>query len=130
MVPRTFQPPPHVALALTDASSVRTARRAVAALFVDSPSMDWHADALLVVSELVTNALQASGECHLSAWYDSTVNALRVEVIDVSRNMPAIQPTDSTRVGGHGLRIVEALSSRWGVIDGSDWKAVWFEIDG
>jgi hypothetical protein len=128
---RLFQPPPHVVVALVRSGGAgRTARRAIAALFVDVVPADWHVDARLVVSELVANALTECGECQLSMWFEVDANSLRVEVSDLSANLPVPQPHDSTRVGGHGLRIVEALSTRWGVDVHAIGKSVWFEIDG
>ena len=127
---RTFAPPPHVAIQLVGRSSARTARRAVTELLSSAVAADWHADAALVVSELIANALEASGECHLSAWYLHDEHVLRAEVTDRSPELPIAQLPDSTRVGGHGLRIVEALSARWGVTVAEDSKTVWFEIDG
>ena len=89
----------------------------------------WRAqDAALAVSELVTNAIRAAGQCTLSAWYHTDELAVRVEVTDTSQEMPAIQPLNSERVGGHGLRIVAAVSTRWGLIEREDSKVVWFEI--
>ena len=85
-------------------------------------------DAALAVSELVTNAIRAAGQCSLSAWYHADQGAVRVEVIDTSQEMPAIQPRDSGRVGGHGLRIVADVSTSWGVVEREDSKVVWFEI--
>lgn len=127
---RTFQPPPHIALSLVGSSSLRTARLAVTGLVAVEPCAEWHADAALVVTELVTNALGECGECQLSAWYLAEASALRVEVMDASPNMPIEQGAGSARVGGHGLRIVGKLSTRWGVTTHEDGKTVWFEIDG
>jgi hypothetical protein len=129
-VPRTFHPPPHIALTLVGPSSVRSGRRAVSELLARGATAAWHADAALVVSELVSNAITECGECRLSAWFLVDEAALRVEVIDRSSNLPITQSIDSTRVGGHGLRIVEALSTRWGTVPSERGKIVWFEIDG
>jgi hypothetical protein len=40
-----------------------------------------------------------------------------------------VQEFDPDRIGGHGLRIVQSLSARWGCtrFDGAG-KTVWFEI--
>ena len=127
---RTFEPPPHVAIIIAGKTSARFGRKAVTELLARAPFAEWHADAALVVSELVANALAECGECRIAAWYLGEFAALRVEVIDTSQNLPIQRPADSTRVGGHGLRIVEALSTRWGVITSDETKTVWFEIDG
>ena len=127
---RVFHPPPHTELHLRGKSSARDGRRAVQQLLDSEQQADWHDDAVLVVSELVANALTACQECILSAWWISAERALRVEVSDTSRQMPIPQAESSIRVGGHGLRIVERLSTRWGVTPNETGKIVWFEIDG
>ena len=124
-----FEPPPHLSLSLSGRDAARRGRRAVEELVGAVPTSRWLAqDAALAVSELVTNAIRAAGHCTLSAWYHTDELAVRGEVTDTSHEMPAIQPLDSERVGGHGLRIVADVSTRWGVIEREDSKVVWFEI--
>ena len=129
-MPRTFHPPPHVAVTVAGKASARAGRKAIQDLLSSAPVADWHADAALVVSELVANALEECGECRVAGWYLVDFAALRVEVSDNSLNLPVLQAVDSERVGGHGLRIVESLSTRWGVVTADNAKTVWFEIDG
>lgn len=129
-VGHVFQPPPHVAVTLVGRSSARQARRLVVDLLAGVTAQEWHADAALVVSELVANALEECGECQVAAWYERAADALRVEVMDRSAHAPVMQPADSARVSGYSLRIVDALSTRWGVDARRDSKVVWFEIDG
>ena len=128
-MPRTFPPPPHLALNIVGKGSVRHARKAVSGLLAGATFVDWHDDAALMVSELVTNAVEECGQCRVAAWFLADFDALRVEVTDRSRNLPTPQPADSKRVGGHGLRIVESLSTRWGVTTAGDSKTVWFEME-
>ena len=125
-----FHPPPHVSVHLAGSTAPRQARRVVKGLLVRAEKVEWHDNAELVVSEIVANAIAACGACDLSAWYLESDRALRVEVTDTSPALPVPQPVSSTRVGGHGLRIVERLSSRWGVIQQPGSKTVWFEVDG
>ena len=86
-------------------------------------------DVQLLVSELITNSVKygRQGAVTLKVETESP-RRLRVEVVDqgvgfvpVARNRPA------TEVGGWGLHLVETLSDRWGVYEGS--THVWFEID-
>jgi anti-sigma regulatory factor (Ser/Thr protein kinase) len=84
----------------------------------------------LVVAELVTNAVQAAGRCSLTAWHLADLRVVRIEVVDTSLVLPAIQPIDVGRIGGHGLRIVDAVATRWGVTGNADRKSVWAELDG
>jgi anti-sigma regulatory factor (Ser/Thr protein kinase) len=86
-------------------------------------------DVKLLVSELITNSVKYGGDGAVTLKVDATgPRRLRVEVIDqgagfvpVARNRPA------TDVGGWGLHLVQTLSDRWGVYEGS--THVWFEID-
>ncbi|MFE2925023.1 SpoIIE family protein phosphatase [Streptomyces goshikiensis] len=84
--------------------------------------------ALLVVSELVTNAIaHTQGEVGM----DLTLSAdrLRIAVNDVSPRSP-VKPSwvswEST--GGRGLLIVEATTTAWGSVPLSGGKQVWAEI--
>ncbi|MGD3108305.1 SpoIIE family protein phosphatase [Streptomyces sp. YGL11-2] len=84
--------------------------------------------ALLVVSELVTNAIaHTQGEVRL----DLTLVAgrLRIAVNDASPRAP-VKPVsvDWEATGGRGLLLVEAMSESWGSVPLSGGKQVWSEI--
>ncbi|WP_327720373.1 ATP-binding protein [Streptomyces sp. NBC_00490] len=67
----------------------------------------------LVVSELVTNARQhAPGPCglHLELDRSAAGRLARITVWDTSPHPPAPQPPNPQRIGGQGLRIVQAVS--------------------
>jgi hypothetical protein len=88
-------------------------------------------DALLVVSELVTNAcLHAGGPEELRLRCDT--KALRMEVVDGGTGDPAPRsPHRAGRPGGHGMFIVQRLCLDWGVVrpvDGRPGKTVWVEL--
>lgn len=88
-------------------------------------------DALLVVSELVTNAcLHAGGPEELRLWCHA--KALRMEVTDGGSGAPAPRtPHRPGRPGGHGMFIVQRLCLDWGVVrhaDGRPGKTVWVEL--
>jgi anti-sigma regulatory factor (Ser/Thr protein kinase) len=92
------------------------------------------ADAELIVSELVTNALKAS-----QSLQDTPPFALRlrsdhkhliIEVWDHSPHEPRPVPAGGDGEGGRGLLVVEALSARWGYQrTGYSAKVVWAELD-
>ncbi|MFF7976003.1 ATP-binding protein [Streptomyces sp. NPDC007905] len=68
-------------------------------------------DAQLVVSELVTNAVQhAPGPCALRLELSPDAAALRITVMDTSAEPPRQRPPDPRRIGGHGLQLVNMLS--------------------
>lgn len=113
-------------------ASVQTARR-----FVRHALQMWNAnhvidDAVIVVSELVTNAIahtQKGCELRLSRTRGSDGSVLRVEVNDRGSQIPDVQLLAETREHGRGLHIVAALTNAWGVDtepDGS--KTVWAEL--
>ncbi|WP_330294297.1 ATP-binding protein [Streptomyces sp. NBC_00503] len=85
-------------------------------------------DALLVVSELVTNAaLHAHGCEELVLTSGET---LRIDVLDGVTALP--RPGAERRPGvpgGHGLHLVERLSDRWGCYPHGTGKVVWAEIE-
>ncbi|WP_256106859.1 ATP-binding protein [Streptomyces sp. ODS05-4] len=92
-------------------------------------------DALLVVSELVTNAVTATttlaGPERLSL---VTVRLLGlrgsvvVEVWDLSAERPAAREPDEDSEGGRGLLLVGSLAARWGSYATGGGKAVWAEL--
>ncbi|MFI8235529.1 SpoIIE family protein phosphatase [Streptomyces sp. NPDC085900] len=84
--------------------------------------------ALLIVSELVTNALvHTDGRVRL----DLTLldNRLRISVSDASPRTPA-KPTSISweATGGRGILLVEAMSDTWGTVPVSGGKQVWAEL--
>lgn len=84
--------------------------------------------ALLVVSELVTNAIaHTQGEVRLDLTL--TADRLRIAVNDASPRAP-VKPAsvDWEATGGRGLLLVEAMSVSWGSVPLSGGKQVWSEI--
>jgi anti-sigma regulatory factor (Ser/Thr protein kinase) len=86
-------------------------------------------DVKLLVSELITNSVKYGddGDVRLELRSDRPGH-LRVEVIDQGAGfVPTARDRPATEAGGWGLHLVETLSDRWGVHEGS--THVWFEID-
>lgn len=84
-------------------------------------------DATLLVSELVTNAvLHARTPCRVRA--EVGERTLRIHVMD--EDPTVIQPI-APRGGaerGHGLAMVAALSTDWGMTQHHAGKSVWFTL--
>jgi len=106
-----------------DRSAPRVARSAVTRwLGPNHPCLD---DTLLVVSELVTNVVLhsgAGGELRLDPG-----PPIRVAIHDRS----SVQPSTLATAGGHGgfgLRLVDQLSSEWGVAPDGSGKVVWVAV--
>jgi serine/threonine-protein kinase RsbW len=95
--------------------SVRAARRFVATETAGHPCLD---DALLVISELATNAVRhtRSGQ---GGSYDVLVTvaaaSVRIEVMDQGGgNMPCLRLDRGVAENGRGLAIVADLATEWG----------------
>jgi anti-sigma regulatory factor (Ser/Thr protein kinase) len=111
-------------------SAPRVARRAVEqCVGADAPT-EFVYDAVLLTSELVTNAVtHTAGGSELSAYYDPSLGRLRVEVSDTSPVVPELREgAPGTGPGGRGLRIVDTVAARWGTTLLPSGKYVWFEL--
>lgn len=109
-------------------ASLREARQ-----FTRQTLRDWGAehlveDALVVTTELLTNALEhAESPCELRLCL--AASSLRIEVLDEGRGTPEPLPESRTREHGRGLHIIASLSSAWGVqLIPDDGKVVWAEL--
>ena len=86
-------------------------------------------DALLLVSEVVSNSVQHAGldtTDSIQVRIRGTRSMLHVDVIDPG---PGFEPSIRPRAGarGWGLRLVDQLSTRWGVVNGETTR-VWFDL--
>lgn len=88
--------------------------------------------ALLLASEVVTNAVIHGDGMVLVALNRVNGASLRVEVSDNGGGMPLIGSQRSDAESGRGMAMVEMLSSRWGtdLAVGPLGKTVWFELSG
>ena len=89
-------------------------------------------DAMLVASELVTNAVRHSGcrgDHTIEVRIGVSRNRLLISVHDPGITGRAVAPRiyDELGIGGWGLRIVEQLSRRWGS-ERPDGYRVWAEL--
>lgn len=105
--------PPTAARARAEADALLSALQHTLQRAVSPRTAD---DVRLVVSELIANAARhALGPGRLEVRAAENGRIVRITVWDTSPAMPRPQPADPGRVGGHGLEIVRALSSRLSV---------------
>jgi CheY-like chemotaxis protein len=109
-------------------TSVAAARR-----FVEARMKEWGVeqlldDALMVSSELVTNAVtHARSSCRIRL--SLNVARLRIDVLDAGAGTPEPQPPSETEEHGRGLYMVDAVTSAWGLEDvPGKGKLVWAEL--
>jgi PAS domain S-box-containing protein len=108
---------------------VSEARRQVRDLLLSNNRADLLDPTLLLVSEVVTNALLHAGTViDLSATLDGT--GLRVEVGDGSPHLPSRRRYGATAGTGRGLQMLESLVEDWGVRLHGGGKTVWFHVTG
>jgi anti-sigma regulatory factor (Ser/Thr protein kinase) len=83
-------------------------------------------DLQLLVTELVNNAY-LHGEGQITVFIDPVPEAIRVEVVDQGTGA-ALEICEQKEFGpgGQGLRLVEALSDRWGAFEGT--THVWADL--
>jgi len=110
----------------SDPAAGAAARRVLRTRFGHVVTGDTLDDVLLVVSELVSNAvLHGTGDIELRVAYDGR----RVTGDVVDQGAGFVRPTHRRahdHIGGNGLHIVDRVASVWGIHD--DAAHVWFEI--
>jgi serine/threonine-protein kinase RsbW len=89
-------------------------------------------DALLVLSELVTNSLRHAGAGpgdRIGVEVSCREDGVRIEVRDAGPGITArrIDPPDPGRRGGRGLYLIQEVAERWGAERG-DGSLVWVEL--
>ncbi|MFI1470049.1 PAS domain S-box protein [Streptomyces wuyuanensis] len=108
-------------------ASVSRARAFLAKSLVDWGCAQVADDAQLLVSEVVTNAIQhGQGPVRLLMRRNST--ELTVEVSDHSHHPPQPRLASADDESGRGLILVETLAGSWGVRPTDDGKTTWFTL--
>ena len=109
--------------------AVRLARRATRDALAGWQLGQLEETAVLLVSELVTNAV-----CHardtgaVALELTSAETWLRVEVLDADPREPQWRTPEAWDESGFGFVLVDALADRWGVRQTAEGKAVWAEL--
>jgi anti-sigma regulatory factor (Ser/Thr protein kinase) len=109
-----------------DVGMIRVARQALRH-WLDERSCSNAEDAMLVLSELVTNAIvHARAGCTIEVQHHDDL--LRLDVRDPSAAPPTIGSARPDDVGGRGLRLVAAVAQAWGWEPTDGGKRVWAHL--
>lgn len=112
-----------------DVSSPALARRFVTECCAESGDAKLSEIAVLLVSELVTNAVVHAHTPSVLTLSRST-GRLRVELRDANPDPALISSATQNghREGGRGVLLVQTLADRWGSDAHEGGKTVWFEL--
>ncbi|MEU2564035.1 ATP-binding protein [Streptomyces longispororuber] len=113
--------------------SVSKARQELRKYLADWGSADIEDAALVVLSELLTNAVRHAHGTHgrviETRFVRLPAGALRLEVHDACVALPVVRAPEPCAEGGRGLPLVAALAERWGVAArNGPGKRVWAEL--
>ncbi|HKE52757.1 MAG TPA: ATP-binding protein [Actinomycetes bacterium] len=111
-----------------DPSEVRRARRLVSDHLEGWGLRDLDQVTILLVSELVTNAL-LHGHPPLRLVARDILTGVRIEVHDNNPEGAPQKRPDGGFQSGRGLQLVDSLATRWGWVESGNGKCVWFEVD-
>jgi anti-sigma regulatory factor (Ser/Thr protein kinase) len=114
-------------------SSPGTARAVARSLLIEWGLADLADTAELVVSELVTNAVQVSACYEVPSPVQFRMSASRsrvlIEVWDCDPRQPIVRQPMGFDESGRGLLLVATLSAQWGWTEFKRGKIVWAEIE-
>ncbi|MGW5613611.1 ATP-binding protein [Streptomyces sp. NPDC003877] len=83
----------------------------------------------LVLSELLTNAVQHAGTGRISLMLRRLPDAVRIEVDDANSSLPKLDPPDAYNEHGRGMLLVSVLADRYGTERTCEGKRCWAEIN-
>jgi anti-sigma regulatory factor (Ser/Thr protein kinase) len=109
-------------------AAAAAARRQVrAAIYTWNASVDEDV-AILLTSELVTNAIKHAAGGAVTLSVRCTRTYLRVDVLDMSSSPPRLADVTAEDEAGRGLMLVDSLSAYWGSYRTPTGKAVYFTL--
>ena len=110
--------------------SVRTGRHATRVVLSAWQLSRLEENAVLVVSELLTNAVRHARDTDaVELDLHATRAWLRIEIQDRDRQWPRPRVLDELSESGFGFVLIDALAAKWGVRETETGKAVWAELD-
>ncbi|MEN3586681.1 ATP-binding protein [Streptomyces sp. ZYX-F-203] len=109
---------------------VAHARHFIAALLQEQGPVD---DAVLVVSELATNAVRHTLSGSVGGWFLVVLglgdDLVRIEVVDQGGDCrPHLCDATGQEEGGRGLRMIAACAKDWGVKTWPEGRSVWADL--
>jgi anti-sigma regulatory factor (Ser/Thr protein kinase) len=110
-------------------ASAAAARRHIRELLDAWDAADFEEAAVLLTSELVTNALlhaRSAAELHVRL----ADGLLRVGVTDDTPAAPVRKHYGNEAATGRGIMLIETMASAWGTEPVDGGKVVWFELGG
>lgn len=118
----------HCCVAVEHGPSGPAQARAAVAGFVRDVGVERLADDLvLIVSELVTNAVRY-GAPPVRLEVDADDDAVTVTVVDAAPARPVRRPVSTSAEGGRGLLLIDLLAAEAGVRSEPPGKAVWAAV--
>ncbi len=123
----TVQRPLRVSLTAGPAAAAEARGEVRAAILAWDIPVD-PAVAVLLTSELVTNALQHAPGGPIALTITCVCDQLRVDVHDTSRRAPVLVDAPADAEAGRGLMLVASLSTAWGHYRTAAGKAVYFTL--
>jgi hypothetical protein len=123
----TVHPLRHVSLRVGPAAAAEARCQVEAAIHAYEAPVDVSV-AILLTSELVTNAIRHQAGETAELVIDLTRGQLRVDVHDTSGSLPVLVDAPADAETGRGLMLVASLSSDWGCYRTPAGKAVYFTL--
>ncbi len=122
----------HISLSPKPASVSQARRFATGFVVAAAADADVRDVIVLLVSELVTNAVLHGGphtpEATVGLAIAVDADRFRIEVEDAGANWPVAGDGAPDRLTGRGLLLVESLATRWGCELSDVGKVVWAEV--
>jgi hypothetical protein len=124
----TVKPPRCVSLTAGPAAAAKARNQVRAAIYAWDVPVDTSA-AILLTSELVTNAISHEAGETVMLVITCTGGQLRVDVHDTSCSVPVPVDAPADAETGRGLMLVDSLSADWGFYPTPGGKAVYFTLE-
>jgi anti-sigma regulatory factor (Ser/Thr protein kinase) len=125
----TVHPLRRISLRLGPAAAAEARRQVEAAVYAYRTPVDVSV-AVLLASELVTNAIRHQAGETAELVIDCARGQLRVDVHDTSGSLPVLMDAPADAESGRGLMLVATLSADWGYYRTPAGKAVYFTLAG